>query len=239
MKKYLLFFILLVPYIYAQNWGEIRYAQTTTNIRARRTTESKVVGQLTPGQQVKVDFLVNNWYAVFNIEEIARDESRALGYVYATLLKRNPPYNLTKIKWKNMWGKSISQIMEMEENKFIERQSLWGCEFLIYEGYLNGQKCMTSYRFINNKLAQCSYVLTTSYKNHNAYINHYNRFKKVLTNRYREPFASRPNKTMWMTSIIVIKLDLFVRNSTTFLTIVHFDKKQLPTIKKLTPGWGY
>ena len=77
--------------ILGRNWGIIRYVDSTTNIRRERTTKSRVVGQLEAGQRVKADFLEDNWYAVFEVEETIQDESKALGYVYAPLLKPSPP----------------------------------------------------------------------------------------------------------------------------------------------------
>ncbi len=74
-----------------QYWGKERYAHSVTNIRADRTTESKIVGQLMPGQKIRTDFLEKNWFAIFSLEETVRDERKALGYVYASLLTPYPP----------------------------------------------------------------------------------------------------------------------------------------------------
>jgi hypothetical protein len=73
-------------------WGTIMYPRSNTNIRANRSTASKLKGQLKTGQPVKVDFLQNAWYAVFPMTQKQRDEKAALGYVYAPLLieKRKP-----------------------------------------------------------------------------------------------------------------------------------------------------
>jgi hypothetical protein len=40
---------------------------------------------------VKADFLRDNWFAVFSPNESVRSERRALGYVYAPLLRPTPP----------------------------------------------------------------------------------------------------------------------------------------------------
>jgi hypothetical protein len=73
-------------------WGTIMYPRSNTNIRANRSTASKLKGQLKTGQPVKADFLQDAWYAVFPITQKQRDEKTALGYVYAPLLieKRKP-----------------------------------------------------------------------------------------------------------------------------------------------------
>lgn len=97
MRKVEVFNILILALLlgaqlsFAQDWGVIRYAKTKANIRANRSTNSQVVGQLKFGQKVKADFLKNNWYAVFNQHETIRDENKAIGYIYAPLLIPNPP----------------------------------------------------------------------------------------------------------------------------------------------------
>ncbi len=73
------------------DWGEIRYAHVTTNIRASRSTKSKIVGKLKPGQKIKVDFLSDTWLAVFKLDEPIRAHKYVIGYVYAPLLKPIPP----------------------------------------------------------------------------------------------------------------------------------------------------
>ncbi|GMR24928.1 MAG: hypothetical protein BMS9Abin39_0199 [Ignavibacteria bacterium] len=94
-KGYILTLTVLILFfnafsIFAQEWGTIRYVHSTTNIRAGRSTESRIVGQLKAGQKIIADFLKDNWYAVFSVEESVRDESKSLGYIYAPLLKPNP-----------------------------------------------------------------------------------------------------------------------------------------------------
>ncbi|MFQ5889643.1 MAG: hypothetical protein ACE5JR_06280 [Gemmatimonadota bacterium] len=75
----------------AERWGEIRYIHSSTRIRADRTTESAMVGGLQPGDSVRVDFAQAGWYAIFRADETVRDVQRALGYVYAPLLKQTRP----------------------------------------------------------------------------------------------------------------------------------------------------
>jgi len=67
-------------------WGTIMYPKANTNIRANRSAESKLEGQLKTDQPVKVDFLQDDWYAVFPMTQTERNEKKALGYVYASLL---------------------------------------------------------------------------------------------------------------------------------------------------------
>jgi uncharacterized coiled-coil protein SlyX len=70
----------------AKSWGTTLYAIDKTNIRAKRSVDSKLQGFLMPGQSVKADFLKDDWYAVFKITDTVRLEKKALGYVYAPRL---------------------------------------------------------------------------------------------------------------------------------------------------------
>ena len=90
-----------------QGWGEVTYAQKAANIRSGPSLDSKLIGKLVVGQKVKVDFLQNDYYAIFNIDEVSRDESRALGYVFAPLLKIEKP-RLTRQKSKDpVYSKTV------------------------------------------------------------------------------------------------------------------------------------
>jgi hypothetical protein len=68
-------------------WGEVRFVDVPTRIRADRTTSSAIVGVLQPGDRVRADFEAEGWYAVFPLDADVRDMKGALGYVYAPLLK--------------------------------------------------------------------------------------------------------------------------------------------------------
>jgi hypothetical protein len=72
------------------SWGTIMQVEDKTNIRTKRSADSKLRGYLMPGQPVKADFLKDDWYAVFKITERARSEKKALGYVYAPRLFKSP-----------------------------------------------------------------------------------------------------------------------------------------------------
>ena len=80
----------IVPDVFGQSWGQLRTASVPVTILADRHLDTSARGQILPGEWVKVDFLGNNWVAVFTKEEHKRDEARARGYVYAPLLK---PYS--------------------------------------------------------------------------------------------------------------------------------------------------
>ncbi|NQU68226.1 MAG: hypothetical protein HQ510_09820, partial [Candidatus Marinimicrobia bacterium] len=71
---------------FMNNWGLLRFAHSTTDIQASRNASSKVVGQLKPNQEIKVDFSKDGWWAVFDIDESYRHETNAIGYVLSPLL---------------------------------------------------------------------------------------------------------------------------------------------------------
>lgn len=82
----IIFVLLCFSNALAKEWGKIMYPHAITNIRSKRSLSSPVKGKLKIGKPVKVDFLLDNWYAVFRLSEKMRDERKALGYVYASKL---------------------------------------------------------------------------------------------------------------------------------------------------------
>ncbi|QJB57652.1 LptA/OstA family protein [Pseudodesulfovibrio sp. zrk46] len=72
----------------AEDWGEIREATQNLNVRDQRTPKGEHVVTLARGQRVKVDFLRNGWFAVFNLNEASRDEKRAIGYANSKFLAK-------------------------------------------------------------------------------------------------------------------------------------------------------
>ena len=88
----LLFLIMLIIAFscFAQNWGTIRYVHSPANIRAERSGNSKMVGRLDVGNRIKADFLKDDWFAVFDINETIRDDYFAdFGYCYDVLPRWN------------------------------------------------------------------------------------------------------------------------------------------------------
>ena len=67
--------------------GELRTVSTRVRIRAQRNTSSPIVGMIEPGENVRADHLVGDWYAVFDPDATPREGEEGLGYVYAPLLK--------------------------------------------------------------------------------------------------------------------------------------------------------
>ena len=87
-----------VPEIQGQNWGQLRTTSIPVTVLAERQLDAPSKGRILPGQWVKVDFHGNQWVAIFPKEEMTRDESRAQGYVLASLLK---PYSYFM---ENIWA---------------------------------------------------------------------------------------------------------------------------------------
>ena len=116
MKKVILVGVTMLSMtidVYAQQWGITRYVCERTTIRARRSKTSIIVGVLRKGQKVKVDLLKNNWYAVFNLFEKVRSESRAIGYVYAPATSPDP--NCKKRALKSVRGLLRYRVAERED----------------------------------------------------------------------------------------------------------------------------
>ena len=84
-----------IPEAVQADWGEVRWVHVTSRIRSQRSTDSKVVGRLQPGDSVRVDFAQAGWYAVFPAGAADRIEDTAIGYVYGKLLKKDPPPDVT------------------------------------------------------------------------------------------------------------------------------------------------
>jgi hypothetical protein len=118
----------------AEEWGTVMYARPNTLIREKRSINSKMKGRLGEKQTVKADFLKDDWYAVFSLMERDRNESKALGYVYRTLLtpdtpksveatpaseKKREPGSALSSEDLNLDVKSISFNLEKDGNESI------------------------------------------------------------------------------------------------------------------------
>ncbi|GAB7022894.1 LptA/OstA family protein [Salidesulfovibrio brasiliensis] len=71
----------------AADWGEVRRAEVNLNVREGRSPKTKHVKTLMKGDTVRVDFLKNDWVAVFDLDAPVRDEKRAIGYANVKYLK--------------------------------------------------------------------------------------------------------------------------------------------------------
>jgi hypothetical protein len=79
-----------------QEWGKIMSAPAKTNIRANRSIQARITGQLQAGDQIRADFLEDGWYAVFALDQQERLEAKARGYVYASRLAAVPTLAASK-----------------------------------------------------------------------------------------------------------------------------------------------
>ncbi len=68
-----------------------------------RHIDAQVVGAIQPGEWIRADFIGNNWAAIFEKHANQRDESLALGYAYAPLLKPYSQY------MQNVWETALNK----------------------------------------------------------------------------------------------------------------------------------
>ena len=71
----------------AVDWGEIRIARVTSNIRAEASASSQIVGKLFVGDSVRVEPVAGGWYEVFSAPLVRRSQAKPLGFVFGKLLQ--------------------------------------------------------------------------------------------------------------------------------------------------------
>jgi len=108
---------LATPESMAQEPGTIKQADQTINIRSSRSKTAKIIGKLRPGNRIKVNFLINNWYAVFSLNQSAANETQAMGYVFAPFLK--PVSDTKNIAEKKTAPASRKQEKSGNPDKFV------------------------------------------------------------------------------------------------------------------------
>lgn len=99
----LLFVLGACPMLAAQPWGNLRTVSTPVAIMASRSIDSEVRNIIQPGDWVRVDYIGNNWAAVFEKHGSRREESKALGYAYAPLLSPYSSY------MENVWETALKR----------------------------------------------------------------------------------------------------------------------------------
>ncbi len=67
-------------------WGNLVTITRKINLREGRTTGSKYIRTLKPGEKVRLDFLKSGWIAVFLPNEPMRNEGNAMGYALKSLV---------------------------------------------------------------------------------------------------------------------------------------------------------
>lgn len=140
-------------------WGKIKYVPYTINLRESPSTKSRVVDRLETGQKIKVAFLEDNWYAVFKTKREVPSKSKKLGYVYALLVRDNPPYDFRKTKW----GMNEGEVRRVEKNPLLRIDRTEVAKFLIYKGKVTEMNCEIWYIFVKNKLIKGTYQFTDPY----------------------------------------------------------------------------
>jgi hypothetical protein len=83
------------------------------------------------------------------------------------------------------WGTPISSVQAAEKSPFITKVNN---DELTYRDILGGSDCEVIYIFNDNdKLASGLYVFTKKYSNPQLYLQEYNKFKDLLSEKYGKP----------------------------------------------------
>lgn len=83
------------------------------------------------------------------------------------------------------WGNSIGKVQSGEKAQYVAKVSN---DELAYMDILGGSECEVIYMFNDNdKLTSGMYVFTKKYTNPQLYIQDYNKFKNLLTQKYGKP----------------------------------------------------
>lgn len=89
------------------------------------------------------------------------------------------------------WGNSLSIVQAGEKSHFMAKISN---DELSYKDILGGSDCDVIYIFNdNNKLASGLYVFSKKYSNPQLYLQDYNKFKTLLTEKYGKPATEKEN----------------------------------------------
>lgn len=87
------------------------------------------------------------------------------------------------------WGESIANVQAGEKSKLEFKE---GNDELNYHDLLAGSDCNVSYIFNDNdKLESGVYLFTKKYSNPQLYLQDYNKFKALLTQKYGKPASEK------------------------------------------------
>jgi len=90
------------------------------------------------------------------------------------------------------WGTSLSDVQNGEKSKLVYKVK---DDELLYEDQLAGTDCNVIFIFNDNdKLVSGNYFFTKKFSNPELYMQDYNKFKTLLTQKYGSPFSE---KEMW------------------------------------------
>jgi len=85
------------------------------------------------------------------------------------------------------WGASLSEVQSAEKTNFINKVK---DNELVYSDEIAGSECKVMYIFNDNdKLISGIYIFTKSFDNAQLYLQDYNKFKTLLTEKYRAPLT--------------------------------------------------
>ncbi len=89
------------------------------------------------------------------------------------------------------WGSSFAQIQAQEKMPMVAKVSN---DEIVYTDELGGSDCQVFYIFNDNdKLESGIYAFTKKYSNPQLYLQDYDKFKKLLTQKYGSPTAEKEN----------------------------------------------
>lgn len=151
---------------FIKGWGLTKYTHDVVNIRSHRSTKSKIVGKLEKNEEVKVDFLQYNWYAVFNVKETERKEKNSLGYVYAPLLFNTKIKEKENVEYKNYNETDINelayQLATINNGGYISKSDITITRFKYLLRTLD-KKTFESKQNIADMTVKCQQILRKDY----------------------------------------------------------------------------
>ena len=87
------------------------------------------------------------------------------------------------------WGSSLNDVQSREKSKLVYKVK---DDELLYEDQLAGSDCNVIFIFNDNdKLVSGNYFFTKKFSNPELYIQDYNKFKTLLTQKYGTPFSEK------------------------------------------------
>lgn len=151
------------------------------------------------------------------------------------------------------WGSSLGDVQSAEKAQFLFKVSN---DELEYKDNLGGSDCDIVYIFNDNdKLTSGLYVFTKKYSNPQLYIQDYNKFKALLTEKYKKPANEKESwnknstidekhnygqavadgnlelNTVWNTGRSVIKIALITRNDKVPSLQIHYTTRSLDELE--------
>ena len=89
------------------------------------------------------------------------------------------------------WGNALDKVQADEKAHFLFKE---GNDELEYKDILGGSDCDVVYIFNDNdKLTSGMYIFSKKYSNPQLYLQDYNKFKALLTEKYGKPLSDKEN----------------------------------------------